>query len=91
MYWALLSNWTVLKGHNSLIVISDGKQYKFTTEPSELDNQRGISMNFASYQQIINGKDTKVSIGQVSFELTDAQRQALRDTLKAAESRFPKQ
>jgi hypothetical protein len=91
VYLSLLSDWTIFKGQHSLVVIADDKHYKFVTEPSAQDNVSSISMDFASYQQIVNSKSTRVSIGQVSFELTDAQRQALRDTLKAAESPFPKQ
>jgi hypothetical protein len=83
VHWAFVSDWNVFKEHDSLVVLADGKQFQFAPGLSNgLGGQRIVAMDFASFEQIVNSRSTKVSIGQVAFELNESQREALRDMLR---------
>lgn len=75
-----------------LTVEADGKKFDFKIETGESTAKIGetfppfADLDFSSFEQIAHGQSVKGRVGRAAFELSESQRQALRDLLRAIET-----
>jgi hypothetical protein len=86
--WVFRSQWDIFKRGVPLIVTVDGERYSFEAwrDDSYIPGMHAGSMDFASFERIANSKSARWSVGRVAFDLTEAQREAMRDLLRIFET-----
>ena len=87
VHWAFISDWDIFRSGAPLTVTADGRRHSFKVERDfSLAGQHVGRMDFASFRRLANSKQARLSVGRVSFVLTESQREALRDMLKVFET-----
>ncbi|MDT5270693.1 MAG: hypothetical protein QOH49_2879 [Acidobacteriota bacterium] len=85
--WTFLSEWDIFKSGAPLTVTADEKLYSFKVrrDMSYAGVHDGL-MDFASFGLIANSQSARLSVGRVAFDLTEEQRETMRDLLNVFET-----
>ncbi|HVF68818.1 MAG TPA: hypothetical protein VM914_14200 [Pyrinomonadaceae bacterium] len=72
----------------SLLLEADGRQFSFdiTSSPGAAEVSPYADIDFTSFEQIANSKSVKGSMGRLTFELTERNREIMRDLLRTVGS-----
>ncbi|HEX6185463.1 MAG TPA: hypothetical protein VFZ44_16370 [Pyrinomonadaceae bacterium] len=85
--WAFLADWNLFRSGAPLVVEVDGRRFSFRPERDmSMPGQHVGQMDFATFERVANSKRARLSVGRVAFILSESQREALRDMLKALET-----
>ena len=86
VYWGFISRWDIFRSGAPLTVVADGRRYSFKVERDKSVGGLHVGrMDFASFERLAHSKSARLSVGRVAFDLTEGQREALRDMLKVFE------